>query len=119
MRAICAAPDWFVVRRVFERWQGRLNPMQLAAMLCRLAELRATTHAHTLRSERTALRRFTAALLLEARGVLPSADAGTAAAMLRGMAQLSKAGKVRGSQQRVRTGACAAQRGCSLLQHSG
>jgi len=93
-RSVKLAPDWFVIRRLFERWQGRLNPIQLAAMVSRLSELAATTHRHMLRSEAAAVRRFMAALLLEARGVLPSADAATCAAMLRGVAQLRQSGKV-------------------------
>ncbi len=93
-RAVGAAPDWFVVRRLFERWQGRLNPVQLAAMLCRLAELSGAAGRHLLRSEAGALRRFVGALLLEARGALPAADAATGAAMLRGLALLQKGGKV-------------------------
>jgi hypothetical protein len=97
-----AAPDWFVLRRVFERWQGRLNAIQLAAMVCRLGELSASTHARMLRSELGAFRRFVGALLLEGRGALPAADAGTVAATLAGLAQLRASGKVRGEAERAR-----------------
>lgn len=83
------------VLQVYERFGWRFNIINLACCWSKLADLfEPLGSRRMLRKERGALRQFLEQLLQDTAALLPSVDAGTAAALLDSMARLAACGKV-------------------------
>jgi hypothetical protein len=87
-RWVLEAPDWFTVRTLYLRWQGRLNVVNLAVMFHQLARL--TNHQHRVMQpeERQAFELFCGQLTRQVQQRAATLDGRTAVGLLQSAALL-------------------------------
>ncbi len=87
-RWIQEATEWPTLRRLFHRWQHRLNSAHISSFLNRLAALRASTHRSMLRTERAGFTQLCADVVQQAQQLAPSFSTVSLIALLQALVQL-------------------------------